>query len=110
MLLRYELVQGSGGEGKYRGGMGLRRTYRTQSDCSLSLEGSRFQSRPWGLAGGGFGAGSMIRIGDRKSFSGTIQLRQGEVVEITTPGGGGYGDIAERDAIGKEADRIELRV
>jgi N-methylhydantoinase B len=109
-LLSYELVEGSGGEGQYRGGMGLRRTYRTKSECSLSLEGSRFQSRPWGLHGGGPGSGSTIRIGDRTSFRGTIQLREGEIIEITTPGGGGYGKVADRSAASQMADKIEGRV
>src|SRR6185437_1963689 len=34
-LLRYELVDGSGGPGRHRGGMGLRRVYRAEHDCRV---------------------------------------------------------------------------
>jgi N-methylhydantoinase B len=51
-VLRYELVDGSGGVGRSRGGMGLRRVYRAETECHLRLDGSRLLSPPWGLAGG----------------------------------------------------------
>ncbi|MDT8267278.1 hydantoinase B/oxoprolinase family protein, partial [Roseomonas sp. DSM 102946] len=51
-LLRYELVDGSGGCGTHRGGMGLRRVYRAEAECRLRVDGSRLRSAPWGLAGG----------------------------------------------------------
>jgi N-methylhydantoinase B len=40
-VLRYELVEGSGGAGRFRGGMGLRRVYRAEAECQLRLNGSR---------------------------------------------------------------------
>ncbi len=51
-LLRYELVDGSGGAGRYRGGMGLRRVYRAEADCRVRVDGARLLSAPWGLVGG----------------------------------------------------------
>src|SRR5262249_31442284 len=39
-LLRYELVDGSGGAGRHRGGVGLRRVYRAPADCHLRLDRS----------------------------------------------------------------------
>ena len=50
--VRYELVDGSGGCGTHRGGMGLRRIYRAERECRLRLDGSRLLSSPWGLDGG----------------------------------------------------------
>src|SRR5206468_5180177 len=43
-LLRYELVAGSGGPGKQRGGMGLRRVYRAEADCHVRVDGARLMS------------------------------------------------------------------
>jgi N-methylhydantoinase B len=40
-VLRYELVEGSGGAGRFRGGKGLRRVYRAEADCQLRLDGLR---------------------------------------------------------------------
>jgi N-methylhydantoinase B len=51
-VLRYELVDGSGGAGRFRGGMGLRRVYRAEAERQLRLDGSRLLARPWGLGGG----------------------------------------------------------
>ena len=45
-LLRYELVDGSGGCGTHRGGMGLRRVYRAEAECRLRVDGSRLRSAP----------------------------------------------------------------
>ena len=47
-VLRYELVDGSGGAGRFRGGMGLRRVYRAEAECQLRLDGSRLLAPPWG--------------------------------------------------------------
>src|SRR6202030_1903788 len=51
-LLRYELVDGSGGAGQFRGGMGIRRVYRADYGCHVRVDGARILSAPWGLAGG----------------------------------------------------------
>ena len=37
-LMRYELVDGSGGAGQFRGGMGLRRVYRANHDCRVRID------------------------------------------------------------------------
>ena len=54
-LLRYELVDGSGGAGPYRGGMGLRRVYQATHDCRVRVDITRQRSQSWGLFGGGPG-------------------------------------------------------
>src|SRR5258708_23930287 len=49
----YGLVDDSGGAGKHRGGMGLRRVVRALGHTAIfSDQGERFASRPWGLFGG----------------------------------------------------------
>jgi len=98
ILERYELVDGSGGEGRYRGGMGLRRVYRATEDCMVRVDISRTQSRSWGLDGGGGGGHGGFSTGpDTAPFiRGSGTLRAGEWLEVVTPGGGGYGNPAKR--------------
>jgi len=95
-LIRYELVNDSAGAGTWRGGMGLRRTYRAEQPCMLRVESSRWQSRPWGLAGGEPGMGSAILLNGNPFAASTMMLSPNDVVDIITPGGGGYGDPCQR--------------
>jgi N-methylhydantoinase B len=98
-VLRYELVDGSGGAGKFRGGMGLRRVYRAEAPCHLRVDGSRLVTPPWGLDGGEPGGCGGFRFGDgvEPFIEGRGALHPGETVEIITPGAGGYGPASERD-------------
>jgi N-methylhydantoinase B len=111
-LLRYELVDGSGGPGQFRGGMGLRRVYRAEADCRLRLDGARLRSNPWGLSGGGPGGRGAFRFGQGVApfTHGSGLLRAGETVEIITPGAGGYGPPHQRDAQAVAADIAEGRI
>ena len=98
-VLRYELVDGSGGAGRSRGGMGLRRVYRAEAECHLRLDGSRLMTPPWGLEGGHPGGCGAFSFSDgvEPFVGGAGRLRAGETVEIITPGAGGYGPPAEPD-------------
>jgi N-methylhydantoinase B len=113
-VLRYELVDGSGGAGRSRGGMGFRRVYRAEAECHLRLDGSRLLTPPRGIAGGHPGGRGDFRFGDgvEPFVNGAGSLRAGETVEIVTPGAGGLGPPAERGpaAVGRDlADgRIDL--
>jgi N-methylhydantoinase B len=113
---RYELRGGSGGEGRYRGGLGIRRDIRSLGhDARVSLLTERRVSRPYGLAGGGpggLGENVLIR-GDEEialPAKGSVTLRCGEIISLRTPGGGGYGSAAGRDPAAIEADRREERL
>jgi N-methylhydantoinase B len=97
-LMRYELVDGSGGPGKFRGGMGLRRVYRAEAECRVQLELSRLRSQSWGLFGGRAGAGCSVVCGPGVVFDKDgAALKAGQWFEIITPGAGGYGAPAQRD-------------
>jgi N-methylhydantoinase B len=96
-LLRYELVDGSGGRGTQRGGMGLRRVYRAEADCRVHIDNSRLKSRPWGLEGGrGRPRRLRLRRAWCRSTNGNGDAEAGHIVEIITPGAGGYGPFSER--------------
>jgi N-methylhydantoinase B len=110
-LLRYELVGGSGGAGTWRGGMGMRRVYRVESECWLSLESSRLNSSPWGLNGGLQGGRSSFDLGGGSTSAvGSVLLHVGQVITIVTPGAGGYGDPAGRAREAVQRDILEGRV
>lgn len=98
ILERYELVEGSAGTGRQRGGMGLRRVYRATEDCLVRVDISRNLTRSWGLDGGGPGGQGGFRTspGAVEFERGSGALRAGEWLEIVTPGGGGYGRPEEK--------------
>jgi N-methylhydantoinase B len=96
-VMRYELVAGSGGCGKFRGGMGLRRAYRTNAECQVRLDLSRLRSESWGLLGGLPGQRSRVICGPGVVFEkDNATLQAGQWFEVITPGAGGYGSPAER--------------
>jgi N-methylhydantoinase B len=96
---RYEIREGSGGRGRYRGGAGLRRDLRALAPITFSLLADRRKTRPYGLAGGEPGApGEDLLIKDghetKLPSKGSVKLEPGDVISIRTPGGGGYGPPA----------------
>ena len=113
---RYELVPGSGGRGRFRGGMGIRRDLTAVGHvATVSLLTDRRRSRPYGLAGGepgSCGRNVLIRDGQELPLpaKGTFPLAAGETVSVRTPGGGGYGDPAQREPAQVERDRREGRL
>ncbi len=100
---RYELRPDTGGAGRHRGGLGLRRDIEVLTDAVCSLLADRQRHAPYGLAGGEAGATGATYLLDggddrRLDAKSTHRLSAGDVVSLRTPGGGGYGDPTERDA------------
>ncbi len=95
---RYEFVQGSGGSGRFRGGMGVRKDIEILSDdTTISLLGDRQAVGPWGLFGGTSGRPGKYEIRrrngqvERLPSKCAVRAGRGDVLTICTPGGGGYG-------------------
>jgi N-methylhydantoinase B len=113
LVERHELREGSGGAGRRRGGLGLRRAYRVLNpQARLTTMIERCKVPPWGLFGGSPGALSrvtLLRGGQPRPVGGkeTLELARDDVVLMETAGGGGYGDPAERDPALVEQDRRE---
>ena len=110
---RYELVEDSGGVGRRRGGMGLRRTIRCiDHTCHVFAHGSRRLSSPWGLFGGGPGGRYSVDVGDGVPplEKGNGYLSGGQSITIVTPGAGGYGPPTERGTERIECDLREERI
>ena len=110
-VLGYGLREGTGGSGRWRGGCGVWRRYRLESDAAMvTLSSDRAVRRPWGLWGGGPGAPSRCRVWEdgrlrRIPSKASFRIRRGAELLIETPGGGGWGDQAERDPTARERDR-----
>ena len=93
----YEIRRGSGGDGAHRGGDGAVRRVRFLAPMEAALLSTRRDHAPQGLSGGGAALPGEQRLitpdGAVKElpgcFSVTVQL--GDVIEIKTPGGGGFG-------------------
>jgi N-methylhydantoinase B len=89
---RYELLFGSGGDGRHRGGDGLVRELRMLEPATLSLLTDRRRHAPQGLEGGSPGRpGRNLVNGEEVAPKVTLELAAGDVVTVETPGGGGWG-------------------
>jgi N-methylhydantoinase B len=103
-IRRYEFIPDSGGAGKYRGGLTVRRDIEMLTDeVSLARYGDRQRFGPFGLFGGKEGSKGKFLLNpdtaqekDLKS-KGLDILNEGDVVSLRLPGAGGYGDPLERD-------------
>jgi N-methylhydantoinase B len=100
---RTELIADSGGPGRYRGGLGLRRVYRAleAQQTVLYIDQTHPAFAPQGLAGGEAGRPARLRIrgaGIRAGTKTTLAVAEGSEVVVETAGGGGWGSPAERNA------------
>ena len=104
-ILEYGLRSDSGGPGQWRGGLGLKFTFRVTQPGSFVLGRGleRFFFRPWGMAGGKTGPNMrvVLNIGSAEEKDlgkiDMVKLDEGDTVTFLTPGGGGYGDPFLRD-------------
>src|SRR5437879_12016 len=112
-IRRYELVRGSGGRGRSRGGLGIRRDTEVLAEGStISLMGERQRRGPYGLIGGKYGSPGgygIVRRNRIKSLycKAKLSANSGDVLTVTTPGGGGYGTISRRSRERIEQDRAD---
>jgi len=110
----FALREDSGGPGRFRGGCGTQYRFRALSEFVISVLGDRQDHRPFGIAGGGPAAPSIVRLrlgGEEKippmrSKLEKQKLMPGDSLFAATPGGGGFGDPNERpfDAIQEDLD------
>jgi N-methylhydantoinase B len=107
-LQRFELITDSGGAGRHRGGLGIRREYLNLEEARFSIRSMKHLIPPNGCAGGGTGRGGDIWINPDTAEAKRLPtryadypLRKGDIFRLDTPGGGGYGD-----ALAREAERV----
>jgi len=110
----YSLAEGSGGAGEYRGGFGVNykiRLRRGEARASMVMDHGRFG--PQGARGGSDGGVNRVRIvrdgtpyvPAHLSKDQGIGIGPGDLIEVTTPGGGGFGD-----PLGRAPARVALDV
>ena len=110
---RHELRLGSGGDGRYRGGAGvdLDLEMRTTTPSVANTAGDGIRHGAAGMLGGADGAPHHYILHSKGRPSrdlGTketgIVLRPGDVIEVHSGGGGGWGPPAERTAQARARD------
>jgi len=115
---RYELLTDSGGAGRHRGGLGLRRDVRYLSGDGYFTNRSDAQKfPPLGVLGGGAGApsrhrlvradGTEVRLPSKVT---NLAIAAGDLVCLETAGGGGWGSPAERDPEAVRRDVLDGKV
>ena len=105
---RYAFRPDTGGEGRFRGGLGLERRIRIEAEATVSLLTERRRTAPQGVAGGTPGAtGQNLIDGDSVGAKTTVDVPPETTVTVRTPGGGGHGDPKERDSEAIRRDRAD---
>jgi 5-oxoprolinase (ATP-hydrolysing) len=99
-LLSYEIRHGSGGRGQFNGGDGGIRRVQFLEPMTASILSNGRKNAAFGAAGGGSGALGINRVlrtsgqVEELGHIGSSPMQPGDVFEIHTPGGGGYGQIS----------------
>jgi N-methylhydantoinase B len=103
-LVRFELIEDSGGAGRFRGGLGIRREYLNLEDARFSIRSMKHVIPPNGCAGGKTGRTGDIWINPDRDNAKRLPtryadypLKAGDVFRLDTPGGGGHGDPLTRE-------------
>ena len=114
----YSLRRDTGGVGKHRGGLGIKRKYRVEGHTStLTANSDWIKQKPDGTEGGGRGAMTRLVINegtDREVIPGFCKVMQklqhGETFTVYSGGGNGYGDPADRDQTLVERDLLDDKI
>jgi N-methylhydantoinase B len=103
VIERQQLRDGSGGAGKFRGGLGIEVAVRVLCAAYTNINVERQRTAPWGLFDGECGAKAQALVKQAPDDPGTwltkkpnYPLKPGGSVTFYTAGGGGYGAPDER--------------
>jgi N-methylhydantoinase B len=114
---RYELVADSGGAGKFRGSLALRRDIRVLTGpVSFARYADRHAIAPQGLFGGAPGTTGRFELNPGTNHvrplrsKGLDTLAADDLVSLLLPGAGGYGDPKERDLDALDRDLRDGKV
>ncbi len=102
---KYEMTPNTAGAGNHRGGHAIQLDFEILKPESIvtarGMERLRFQ--PWGLAGGKAGALGKVRLNPESEHPQqlpkieVLKPEQGDIISITSPGGGGWGNPFTRE-------------
>jgi len=99
------ICEDSAGAGKWRGCPGIRHSYQLMAgDAVVGIFGDRHKFKPWGVQGGLLGSGQNVYINRGQPTervlgmsASEVPVHEGDIVEVWSSGGGGYGNPIERD-------------
>jgi N-methylhydantoinase B len=103
LIRTYGFRPDTGGPGRYRGGCGIYRTHELEAPTRLYLWFERSVTPAWGLFGGrdAVGPDCIVNPGrddERHMLKvNALPLETGDIIELQTGGGGGFGDPLVRD-------------
>ena len=109
-IVAYEFAQDRCGAGKYRGGAPFYRDYRIKvADAVLQIRADRHTTRPYGLYGGKAGQPGSVCLNPRTTNDHigskvTVKVNRDDEFRYVLPGGGGWGDPLDRDALAVAKD------
>ena len=116
ILERFCLREGSGGNGKYRGGDGIVRDIVFRTPTKVSILSERRTFAPYGLEGGDDGkrgqnlwikkTGRVINLGGKN----TAMMEAGDRIVILSPGGGGWGKPSAAKSEGHPLEKLVTKV
>ena len=101
LFLKKEYNPGSGGKGKYNGGLGqvieIKSAIDEDMDLLASFDRIKFPAR--GRLNGSNGKPGQVSIKGKGKLNGkgTQLIKAGDILQIHTPGGAGLGDYSERE-------------
>ena len=101
LFLKKEYNPGSGGKGKFNGGLGqvieIKSAIDEDMDLLASFDRIKFPAR--GRSHGENGNAGQVSIKNKRKLNGkgTQLIKAGEILQIFTPGGGGLGSYSDRD-------------
>jgi len=111
VFTQYGFIPDSGGDGQYRGGLGLSREWQLDADWGvMSGNFERFTHAPYGLHGGEPGScGRFVHtrgseVTELPSKISGLELKRGDKMRLETSGGGGWGEPAKRDPEARQRD------
>ena len=105
-LLQYEYAPDTGGAGKWRGGMGAIIRWRVEAanvECVTVGSGMLEDTRAFGLLGAKPGSLPTMQVISSDTTKRQLRvnsfhaINEGDICEIVSQGGGGFGDPLERD-------------
>ena len=112
----FSLREGSGGAGEFRGGFGINYAIKLRrGEARVSMVMDHGRTGPQGVLGGAAGGVNTVAVSQggktykppHLSKDQDIEIGVGDVVRVSTPGGGGFGDPAKRkpEAIARDVAR-----
>lgn len=112
VVREFSLLQDSPGAGKYRGGAAFRIELELVGvSAIITVRGlDRFLFEPWGFSGGECGSRAEIILNPGTAQERDIgklevlEMKQGDILRMTTASGGGFGPAFERDPLDVQDD------